>query len=225
MPIHKKANKDFFKVWTPEMAYVLGFFAADGSMYQNKRGGAYIAFEITDADLLEKIRSALGANHKTTIRVRTRHCKPIHRLQIGSRVIFEDLQRLGFIQNKTMTLSWPHIPREFLSHFARGYFDGDGNVWKGTIHKFDRPNPSNVLLTCFTSGSEGFFRGLKEELRLNPGMDGGSLYFSKAFRLQYATRDSSRDSLKLYRFMYYDSRGLHLERKKQVFEEFIAMRV
>ena len=28
MPISKTLNQDFFKTWSPEMAYVLGFFAA-----------------------------------------------------------------------------------------------------------------------------------------------------------------------------------------------------
>jgi hypothetical protein len=52
MPIHKMVNKDFFKTWTSDMAYVLGFFAADGNMSKNKRGGCYIDFGITDFELL-----------------------------------------------------------------------------------------------------------------------------------------------------------------------------
>jgi hypothetical protein len=42
MPIHKEINHDFFKLWTPGMAYVLGFFSADGSMIKNKRGACFI---------------------------------------------------------------------------------------------------------------------------------------------------------------------------------------
>jgi hypothetical protein len=42
MPIHKKVNQDFFKKWSPEMAYILGFFTADGSMAKNKRGAHFI---------------------------------------------------------------------------------------------------------------------------------------------------------------------------------------
>ncbi len=32
MPIYKTKNEAFFKKWTPEMAYVLGFFTADGTI-------------------------------------------------------------------------------------------------------------------------------------------------------------------------------------------------
>jgi len=38
MPIPKTKNEDFFKNWTQEMAYVLGFFTADGNMIKNNKG-------------------------------------------------------------------------------------------------------------------------------------------------------------------------------------------
>ena len=46
------------------MAYVLGFFAADGNMIKNKRGAHFIAFYNNDRILLEKVRTALSAGHK-----------------------------------------------------------------------------------------------------------------------------------------------------------------
>jgi hypothetical protein len=220
MPIAKTKNENFFKTWTPEMAYVLGFFAADGSMNRNKRGGCYIEFQITDGDLLKKIRALLQSDNVISVRKRAANWQPIHRLQIGSRVIFGDLARLGFVQNKTAVLSLPSIPEDFFSHFVRGYFDGDGNVWSGIIHKLDRPHPSRALAICFTSGSEGFLQSLKDELRIFANTTGGSLCYSRAFRLRYA----SEDSLKLYRFMYYDSGGLYLPRKKEVFDSFVKNR-
>jgi hypothetical protein len=50
MPVHKEINHDFFKNWSPEMAYILGFFAADGTMIKNRRGAHFIELEITDFD-------------------------------------------------------------------------------------------------------------------------------------------------------------------------------
>jgi hypothetical protein len=217
MPIQRTRNENFFKVWTPDMAYVLGFFAADGSMYRNKSGGYYIEFQITDGDLLEKIRTLLRSNNKIAVRDRGLNCNLIYRLQIGCKSMFEDLERIGFVQNKTHVLAMPNIPRALFSHFVRGYFDGDGNVWKGIIHKFDRPHPSQALAICFTSGSEKFLCSLKEQLQIFTGTDGGSLCYSRAFRLRYA----SSDSLKIYRFMYRDKGNMYLQRKKKVFDSFI----
>jgi hypothetical protein len=220
MPILKTRNENFFKTWTPEMAYVLGFFAADGSMNRNKRGGCYIEFQITDGDLLKKIRALLQSDNIISVRKRETNWQPIHRLQIGSKIIFQDLTRLGFVQNKTAVLTLPNIPPDCFGHFVRGYFDGDGNVWSGIIHRFDRLHPSRALAICFTSGSEGFLQSLKDELRAFINTAGGSLCYSRAFRLRYA----SEDSLKLYRFMYYNSEGLYLLRKKKVFDDFIKNR-
>ena len=64
MPIFKKLNKHFFGSWSCDMAYILGFFTADGSMIANKRGAHYIDFHITDKDLLYKIRKIFQSNHK-----------------------------------------------------------------------------------------------------------------------------------------------------------------
>ena len=50
MPIYKTYNKNFFKIWTAEMAYVLGFFAADGNLMRPKLGGYYFSLEIGDKD-------------------------------------------------------------------------------------------------------------------------------------------------------------------------------
>ena len=217
MPIHKTNNENFFKTWTCDMAYVLGFFAADGSMYRTRRGGYYIEFQITDGDLLEKIRTLFCSDNKITVRDRGLNCKPIYRLQIGCKSMFEDLEGIGFMQNKTHVLAMPRIPRIFFSHFVRGYFDGDGNVWKGTIHKFDRRHSSQALKICFTSGSERFLYSLQKQLRIFIGTDGGSLYYSRAFRLQYARFDS----LKIYQFMYRDKGDMYLPRKKKAFDSFV----
>jgi len=52
VPVYKSVNKDFFKIWTREMAYVLGFFSADGYITINKRGGQFWCIQITDKKLL-----------------------------------------------------------------------------------------------------------------------------------------------------------------------------
>ena len=69
MPIHKEVNINFFKQWTKEMAYVLGFFAADGYMTINKRGGQFWCIQITDQQLLNSIRKVIESNHKIGIRL------------------------------------------------------------------------------------------------------------------------------------------------------------
>ena len=51
MPVYKQVNHQFFHKWNPTMAYVLGYFAADGCMIKNKRGAHYIEFTSIDKRL------------------------------------------------------------------------------------------------------------------------------------------------------------------------------
>jgi len=75
MPIYKTKKENFFKKWTPEMAYILGFFTADGTMIKNRRGAHFIEFQITDRNLLRKIKRSFGSNHKITARKRDKNHK------------------------------------------------------------------------------------------------------------------------------------------------------
>ncbi len=202
------------------MAYVLGFFAADGYITVNKRGGQFWCIQITDKKLLYKIRETICSDHKISERIGEKRHKTQYRLQIGSIQMCSDLRRLGFAERKTKSMSVPYIPNAYFADFTRGYFDGDGNVWTGLLHK-ERKNPTATLLIAFTSCSTRFLRHLHERL-YNFRLGGGSMYQSKRHyaRLQY----SSKDSLKLYDLMYnqcdYQKNGLFLERKREVFEKY-----
>lgn len=224
MPMYRAVNKDFFKKWTPEMAYVLGFFAADGYMTLNKRGAHFWNIQITDRDILEGIKKAIQSEHKISIRVRKGNEQTTYRLQIGSKEMCNDLLKLGFIPDKTKSLAAPHIPKKYFSHFVRGYFDGDGNVWVGYVHK-ERKTKLRTIRTVFTSCSSAFLQAVREQLE-SFGVHKGVLSKGKGnyYRLTY----SVNNSLKLSDFMYNHEvpvpEGLFLERKRKRFREFIKMR-
>lgn len=222
MPIHKKVNKDFFKKWTPEMAYVLGFFAADGSMNINNRGAHFWSIQINDKELLENIREVIRSNHKISVRVK-RKLKEYksYRLQIGSKEMYNDLYNLGMRGNKTKNLVSPNVPKMFLNDFVRGYFDGDGHVWTGIINK-ERKSPHRIIQTIFTSCSRRFLVTLLDLLQVMISIKGR---ISKGKGNYYRLVYSIEGSLKLYDFMYNSGSNLFLNRKKIIFEEFIKMRV
>ena len=219
----KEVNQEFFTKWAPEMAYVLGFFMADGSIIRNKRGGYYLNIQIRDKNLLYSIRKALCSNHKISVKPAKGNAREKYNLQIGSKKMCFDLQKMGVQRRKTYTLTIPKIPRKFFWHFVRGYFDGDGNVWKGFIHK-DRPQPLLVLFTAFTSCSEDFLRSLQQGLE-ETGLGKGSLVSlqgSSYYRLQYAVRDSLLLADSMYKGQY---KSLYLKRKKDIFDKFKRTRL
>jgi hypothetical protein len=109
MTIRKIVDTTFFKKWSHDMAYVLGFFLADGTFDITKRGGYYFGFHITDCELLYQIRSSLGSNHKIAERPLKGNESQIYRLQIGSKVICQDLLNLGVSPRKTFQLLVPKM--------------------------------------------------------------------------------------------------------------------
>ena len=207
------------------MAYVLGFFAADGYITVNRRGGQFWSIQITDKKLLENIKRVVASGHKIGIVDRTKRFRDqtavyrIYRLQIGSIEMCDDLRRLGMREHKTKSLVAPNIPQKYFLHFVRGYFDGDGNVWRGFVHK-ERKVRTETVRVCFTSSSENFLISLQKVLEKYKIF--GRLRCEKTyFRLYY----SVQSSLILYRLMYSQGNTLYLQRKKRVFDNFVKMRL
>ncbi|MDD5318652.1 MAG: LAGLIDADG family homing endonuclease [Candidatus Pacebacteria bacterium] len=219
MPIMKKIDKSFFKTWTSDMAYILGFMFADGNIIRNKRGAHFFAIYTSDKNLLVKMRKCMGSNHK--ISERPGIIRVGYSIQIGSKEMFEDLGRLGLTPNKSKRMKLPFIPDEYAGHFIRGYFDGDGNVWTGLFNK-KRKNPRKNILASFTSVSVDFLNSLYILLG-QLDIKGGSIYIPKIRNFGRLTY-SSKDALKLYEIMYNEPHRLFLQRKKSVFERFSKMR-
>ncbi len=211
MPILRTLKQDFFAEWSDDMAYVLGFFAADGSMLKNSRGSCFIEFSITDRSVIEYIRRVSGSNHRVAERERGPMCQTAYRLQIGSKTWFEDLSKLGFTQAKSRTLRFPAVPERHEAAFVRGYFDGDGCVYFKELKFADRAKKRWILMTTFTSGSQKFLIELQDLLRRH-NIKGGSIRMKeRGFDLAL----SHRDSLALYRVMYHtgSTTGFCLPRK------------
>lgn len=224
MPAKITVNDRFFERWSDNMAYVCGFFAADGYLTLKKSGQKYWCIKITDKSLVYRIRRAVGSRHKIGVVPGDGRKQNQYRLQIGSSEMCNDLESIGFRDNKTKSMALPNVPIKYLPHFVRGYFDGDGNVWVGYVHK-NRKRPLFVIQTTFTSCSFDFLSLLRQTLSEEIGVT-GSLIKGKSgyFRLSY----SINGSLKLRNFMYnhgqYEKSGLFLKRKKVVFDRFIRLR-
>jgi len=217
-------NERFFENWNCEMAYVLGFFAADGCLTKNeKRQNYYIEFVSTDLEILKKIKIAMQAMQKITNKIPSKihpPTKPGYRIQIGSKKMFNDLVNLGFTTNKSKTLEFPKISRQYICDFTRGLFDGDGYSNFCRYFSKDRDKYKKVLLAGFASGSESFLVNLKSALKKMANIEGGTLCpHSNNYALAYSVHDSR----KLFNFMYNNlDNKIFLERKFLKFKSEIA---
>ncbi|MEX0917152.1 MAG: LAGLIDADG family homing endonuclease [Candidatus Paceibacterota bacterium] len=197
------------------MAYVLGFFAADGTMIRNNRGAHFVEFHVTDKQILKQIQEALGSNHKIGLRIRDRKWKPGYRLQVGSKLLFKDLTTLGFTPNKSLTLSLPPIPKKCVSAFVRGYFDGDGNVYFKRHLVKGRKKPKWIFSSRFTSGSRRFLEDLQSMLHKHGLAKGFIIENQRGFELVF----SHHDSVALYSLMYDNNPRIYLKRKYKLFRK------
>lgn len=206
--------ENFFDSWNPNMAYILGYFAADGTMYKNKRGSCYIAFTSTDKELLMLIKNIMQASNRIEIYKRKgKNWKTRFTIQIGCKKIFGKLLQLGFTPNKNLTLRFPEIPDQYLGHFFRGYFDGDGCASFGFYKRKDRKSLRRVLNLRIRCGSNDFIRGLQKQVSAVISAVKGCLYFhSKAYTLVY----NSADVIKLYNLMYPSLNVPCLTRKRDI---------
>lgn len=194
------------------MAYILGLITTDGCLVEHKNGYHGINITSKDKELLEDVKRTMQAMHKIGKKARAYH------LQIRNRVLFKDLLKLGLTPRKTRTTIFPNVPKQYVSDFVRGCFDGDGSVF---IWKEPRWRHTWQIRSTFSSGSGEFIKGLRRVLHENIGLTKGYLQLRReAYELKYAITDS----LALYRFMYNTNCDLYLERKKRIFESFLNSR-
>lgn len=57
-------NHDFFKTWTAEMAYVFGYWMADGNISSQESGQYIFTLTSNDQAHLAKVRDAMESDHK-----------------------------------------------------------------------------------------------------------------------------------------------------------------
>ena len=138
-PITKNENY-FENLDTAEKVYWLGFIWADGCIMTFVRSKALvICLSSADRDHLEKFSKAIeyGGEIREYTNTMTLLANPNAvtkdytqiRLPIYSKKLYDDLINLGLTPRKTYGVpDFSKIPKEFISHFIRGYFDGDGTA-------------------------------------------------------------------------------------------------
>lgn len=116
----------FSREMNKDMAYVLGFFTADGCVERAPRTGARISFSqrIEDVDILYKIREVL--NSRSPVCYKNNRNETV--LYIHNGKLVNDLTSMGYDSNKSITADIPPcVTDEYMPHFIRGLIDGDGS--------------------------------------------------------------------------------------------------
>lgn len=201
------------------MAYVLGFWFADGCMTHDR---AYrITFSSNDREHLEAVGEVVQTNIPLEQYKRHGKLEQNFTLTLRSKTLYQQLQRLGGTRRKSLVMELPNIPNAFLADFIRGYFDGDGSVYFTTYLRTKDKHKQTDFRCNFTSGSPKFLNSLRDTLRgkLNLFPRKVCVYGNgNQYKLEYAGKDARR----LLEFMYKDlEKAPYLERKFAIYQKYL----
>lgn len=210
---------NYFKnINTPEKAYWLGFIYADGCVYKrnNHEGLLSITLKNTDDEIIKMFKNDIKSENPIIYgkckRENNKYTYYVN-FTIVSEIMFNDLYLLGCRPNKSINLNkLPTIDKKLMSHFIRGFFDGDGSIYK---------IKDKYIRYCFSIvGTSSFIKELVDYLNTKLFIKFG-LYKDKRSKDLFSMRTTKRNSLKiLYNYLYNDV-SRYLSRKKKIFDKFL----
>jgi len=210
-------NLDFFKTWTPEMAYILGYIWIAGAVENSKTSHKLVLRCSTkDEQVILYVRQCLGSQHKIHHQLAEFrdgvNYEPKTRVYIPSKLLVERLMELGVKPRKShLDLPFPEVLPQHLSHFVRGYLDGDD--WINQSVKVTGRSE------CYVSfqGTRKFIEGLRTSIIQATGVTWKDLYKDKRRKdnFGYVMWTAKDDLTKLAAFLYGEE-GFCLLRKKAI---------
>lgn len=198
---------DFFRRWSPEMAYVLGYWWADGYMRVKRSTTAHILeFSSVDCEHLLLIGATVGGKFDYR---RIKAQNECYGIEFCSKEMYYDLLALGGRPNKSNVIGFPSVPAEYLVHFVRGFVDGDGTLaWNG-----DRP-----ILQIY-SGSKQLLERMAAAIEEQTGIPAPNVIANRSlWNIKWSTIRAKC----LAAWLYVENPGLALDRKAAVAANFLA---
>ena len=206
-----KFNEHIFdSIDTEEKAYWLGFIFADGGISRTPNLGEKprYQFELSlsdvDSDHLIKFNKFMGhiLNNVKYGKVNLNgkmfgRCRWI----VNNKYLWNVLNDLGCVPQKSLLLKFPNIPQDLIRHFIRGYFDGDGSL--GVYET--RYNP-RVMCSCI--GTLDMLGAILKSV----GIEVNYYHDKRHSEYTYSFQLVSSKCIKFLNYIYKDS-NVFLERK------------
>lgn len=123
-------KEDYFNIIDNECrAYFLGLIIADGCILdsnKNKQRALDLTLRNSDIYLLQKFLDEVGSQNRI---IRERNRTTSH-IRISSDRLCDDLAKYGVVPRKTFKTYLPIIADDLMSHLIRGFFDGNGCIYR-----------------------------------------------------------------------------------------------
>ena len=218
-------NEAYFDtIDTPNKAYILGFLYADGSNCLDKCT-VTMSLQEEDRDILERIRGEIGSEKPLEYLDYTNKndggytYKNQYRLLLFNKHICKALETIGMIPKKSLKLEFPNIKPELYSHFIRGYYDGDGSVYRQI------KNDNNHAVTLTITSTEEFCKRLVDISKKYIGIK--TNYYDASCRngITKVFTISGRNVVKKFLDWIYQDADLLLKRKHDRYLDYYNLNV
>lgn len=212
-------NETYFdKIDAPEKAYILGFLFADG--YNNTiTNSIVLTLNIDDYQILEEIKTLCGSDKPLYFYEYTHKDGQIRRyanMTLCSKHMCESLKQYGMVANKSLILDFPiGIPEKLMSHFYRGYLDGDGCIHHYTNLRYN--NRNLVQLTSSKQFCQKSVEYLNNKLNIHTYLTHDKCHSDNTWNL----RMSSKHDVKIFLDWIYQDSTIKLQRKYDIYNMYI----
>lgn len=209
-------NENYFKHWSSNMAYILGFILADGCIikgtYKGYSDSLKFGVQLSDRDILEKIKKELQAEHKLSIIKNAVH------FCIASQTLVNNLKKLGISYRKSLNENLPVVPKRHTRDFIRGIVDGDGGM------QIDREGQPIIGVcggkTVVTFIRDYFLKNMQLYSKI-----GRRSYSKQQKNFLYEIRYKSNTALKIISYLYDNKACLYLDRKYTLAKRCLKLKI
>ena len=216
---HKK--EDFFSIQSSDMAWLMGFIAADGTIRKDSNE-IKISLALKDKEILEKIKEVLEL--ETEVKTyQTSNGYDACTLAWTCEQHKKDLAKYNIVPAKTFVLTPPfELDKKYYIDYIRGYFDGDGSI--DLIKNSNGRGMGNIRWQVCSATKEilkFIINTLYDQYNI-PKVSIFSDNSKNRKNVLYYCQYSSTASRQIYNILY-TKNSLFLKRKKDKFEEVINL--
>jgi hypothetical protein len=214
----KHKNKKFFSKSNenPDMAWLMGFIAADGTIRKDSNE-IKIGLARKDKEILEKIKITLELETtvKDYISTNGYDCSC---LQWTCEKHKKDLARYSIVPAKTFILKPPYqLDKKYWIDYIRGYFDGDGSI---NLIQNSNGRGNGNLRWQVCSATKEIIEWIVDFLYDEYEIPKVKIQIWQREHPLYGCQYSSSATRKIYNILYTPN-SLFLKRKKDHFEEIL----
>lgn len=222
-------NYNYFEsIDSPDKAYFLGLLAADGNVLKRTSSSTQaitrISLQQSDKQILEMFKIYLDSQQPLyrTERISNNYTNYMYSLELVSDKLANDLSKYNIVPQKTYGYEMIELNENLMSHYFRGYFDGDGSILCSN-NTYHTPSQYDVTISGFVHNLEKMQQYLyQHDIKTTIAIDNREIKKNK-YNLPFGNLrfDNIDNKYKFIQYIYQDKRDIYIARKKYLSNCFI----